>query len=483
MLMAALACWGIGRPSMFGSEADTYWAAHLPWSGLAHLLRHVDAVHGLYYGAIHVWSTLDPGVVGMRVPSAVAAVATVLVTALLGRRLSGSRLVGVGAGMLLALSPTVDNYAQVGRSYELVALLVALTVLALLRALEEPGRRRRWVVYGALVTLAGYLHEMTLLALAAYAVTLLLAGVPRPVLLRWFVSSAAAAVLVLPLVGVSVGESAALGYLRPPGAREVRTWAIVCFGTPPALAWVLAGLAVVGAVGARRGASGVGIGALCVPLLVVPPALLMAVSHVRAPIYDVRYVLYGTIPVALLAAHGAHRIAARVARASDGAGLRTGIRVAVVAVVCLAAGVLQWPAQRDLRTVASRHQDLAGAAAFLAAHARPGDGVLFLPRTIRSTELGYPGPFRALTDLAAARSPAASGTLTGVDRPSAQVFRAMDASPRIWVVGEYPLVGGAHGVPGVARRLRVRYTPTLVGRFAGADVTLYVRASPPTSPR
>ena len=37
------------------------------------------------------------------------------------------------------------------------------------------GPRRRWLIYGALVTLGGYLNEMSLLVLAAHAITVLLA--------------------------------------------------------------------------------------------------------------------------------------------------------------------------------------------------------------------------------------------------------------------------------------------------------------------
>src|SRR5690348_12895413 len=48
-VMACFGFWGLARQSAMGNdEAASRWAASLSLAQLAHLLRHVDAVHGLY---------------------------------------------------------------------------------------------------------------------------------------------------------------------------------------------------------------------------------------------------------------------------------------------------------------------------------------------------------------------------------------------------------------------------------------------------
>ena len=54
--MAVAGVVGLARASSMGNdEVATRWAALLSLRELAHLLRHVDAVHGLYYLLMHGW--------------------------------------------------------------------------------------------------------------------------------------------------------------------------------------------------------------------------------------------------------------------------------------------------------------------------------------------------------------------------------------------------------------------------------------------
>ena len=75
------------------------------------------------------------------------------------------------------------------------------STLALMYAMEAeaaPGRpsRRRWLVYAGLVALGGYLNEMSLLVLAAHAVTVLLARYGRRAVERWLWAAGGGAALV-----------------------------------------------------------------------------------------------------------------------------------------------------------------------------------------------------------------------------------------------------------------------------------------------
>jgi mannosyltransferase len=386
--------------------------------------------------------------------------------------------------MLFAFTPFIDDYAQNGRSYGLVCLCVALTVLALLRALDAPGRWSRWLGYGGLVTLTGYLHEMTLLLALSFAVTLVIAGTPRLVMARWLATIVIAGALVSPLLLISLRESKAVGYLRPPDWGSVQTLVKVDFGLSGTVAYSLLGCALVAALPLRhtwtgQRAGSVTLAALAIPMLVIPPAVLMVESRVGNPVYDVRYVLYGAMAAAMLAASGLHRIGRGLAAWIRPARWRTAVVAVPAMAACACAVIVQWPIQQYVRTVASRHQDFGGASNYLThAHTQAGDGVLFMPRSVRSAELGYPAPYQNLDDLALAQTPERAGTFLGVDLSPRAIRIAIERHARIWVVGQYPLRGSAHASPGAARLLRTEYHPTVIGRFTGADVVLYVKGRP-----
>jgi mannosyltransferase len=81
---------------------------------------------------------------------------------------------------------------------------------------------RRWVAYGALIALGGYLNELSLLVLAAHAVTVLLARYGLRALRHWAAAAAVGAVLVLPLVLVSLRQQAAVNWIARPGLTDLR---------------------------------------------------------------------------------------------------------------------------------------------------------------------------------------------------------------------------------------------------------------------
>ncbi len=185
-VMAALGIWGLARDSSMGNdEVATKWAALLSLRELAHLLRHVDAVHGLYYFLMHGWAVVGSSPEALRVPSLISMCIAVGLAVIIGRRLTGSGWAGLFAGLIMALTPSISYYAQTARSYALVLACVLATTLVLLEALraESAGESRTatrwWLLYAGLVALGGYLNEMSLLILAAHAVTVLLARYGR----------------------------------------------------------------------------------------------------------------------------------------------------------------------------------------------------------------------------------------------------------------------------------------------------------------
>ncbi|MFI7316816.1 hypothetical protein [Streptomyces venezuelae] len=119
----------------------TYEASRRGIGELWLTLGNVDAVHGLYYLLMHVLFALtgdaDPLLV-LRIPSVLAMGAAAAGVALLGRRLAGVRA-GACAGVVFALIPSVQRFAQEGRSYAAVCALVVWATCALVDGVGASG--------------------------------------------------------------------------------------------------------------------------------------------------------------------------------------------------------------------------------------------------------------------------------------------------------------------------------------------------------
>ena len=498
-VMAVLGVWGLARDSSMGNdEVATRWAALLSLHQLARLLRHVDAVHGLYYLIMHGWMAVGTSPAVMRIPSVIAMVVAVALTVIIGRRLTGSGWAGLFAGLIVALTPTISYYAQTARSYALVFACVLGSTLALLHALAaeagargEEGERAggtrfpagRWLVYAAALVAGGYLNELSLLVVAAHAVTVLLARYGRPVLLHWAAAAAVSVIVVLPLAAISAREDAAIAWITRPGLASLRILFHDYFGTATVVAVLLFCCAVAAVLPPlqrwRRtpepawwSQGGVCLPSVAAPLLVVPGALLILESVVARPLYVDRYVLYGEAGAALLAGAGMLRIGRWLAGVT---GRRTALWAPGV-LVCAAALVLQLGPQQRVRTPQSRLFDFGGPSRYLAAHAQPGDGVLFFSDFFRKARLGYPADYRNVSDFALAQSPAAVGNFRGRDKPIATVQSLMLARQRIWVVGRSPSADLTAGpVRAEGTLLRNHFSLSATRQFKGITVTLWVR--------
>ncbi len=444
---------------MGNDEVATRWAALLPLRELAHLLGNVDAVHGLYYLLMHGWVALGSSPVVLRIPSVIAMAVAAVLMVIIGRRLTGSGWAGLFAGLIMVLTPSISFYAQTARSYAMVFACVLGSTLALLHAMEAEaaGRssRRRWLVYAGLITLGGYLNEMSLLVLAAHAVTVLLARYGQPAVERWLWAAGGGAALVAPLVLLSIKEHAALGWVNPPDLTDLRVLVQDYFGVETVAAGLLVICAVVALLpprgtwrwlpgGAAPGSveperpwwrsGGVSLPSVAAPLLVLPAAVLMIESILLRPLYVDRYVLYGEAGAALLAAGGLYRIGRWL---GDTSGRRALVWLPGV-VVCLCVLVLQLAPQYHARRPGSRRYDYGGPSRYVGANARPGDGILFFGKFYRKAKLGYPGDFRNTSDFAQAASPLRDGNFQGRDKPVGVTLPLMLGYRRIWVYGGRP---------------------------------------------
>ena len=498
--MACLGAWGLARYSAMGNdEVVSRWAASLSLGQLAHLLRHVDAVHGLYYLTLHGWMAVGTSPAVLRIPSVIGMSAAAALTVVLGRRLTGSGWAGLFAGLIMATTTSASYYAQTARSSALVFACVLGQTLALVSVLQAEnasaeGRRltRGWLAYGALVALGGYLNEMALLVLAAHALTILLTRAGRRAARHWAVTVALSVTLLAPLLVLGALQHAAVSWIGRPDLDQVRLLYHDYFGATVTSALLVAACAVVavlpaGRRGRRRdrtaaaravpGSPGPGVGgawlpSVAVPLLLVPAGALLLESVLAPPLYQERYVLYGEAGAALLAGAGAYRVGRWLAAAAH---RRELIAVPGVA-VCVGVLLLQLAAQRGVRTPESRAFNFGGPSFYVGAHAHRGDGVLFMDSFYRKAELGYPGEFRETSDLALAVPPAATASYLGANKPFAAVRPLMLSHRRIWVIGYLP----SPGLPaGLLREeslvLRHDFSRVAVRGYRGIWLTLWVQ--------
>ncbi|MEU7326380.1 glycosyltransferase family 39 protein [Streptomyces griseoviridis] len=294
-VMSAIGACGLDRGGMWRDEGVTFQVARRTVPQIWRLLHGVDAVHGLYYLLMHAVLAVRADEIALRLPSVCGAAAAAGLVGALGARLAGA-WAGCAAGLLYAATPMVGYYAQEGRSYALVSAGVLAATLLLVRAVDGDGP---WRAYAAVLAVSCLLHELAALAVCAHAVSLACARVRRGVWGRWACAVGAVGIVTLPLALVSRAQSDQVAWLRTPGwgsaERLLRAFVPVPTGV---VFWACVALALLGACAGPRALTGVAL-----PLVLTPPALLIAVSRLR-PMYDDRYVLYALAGLPLLTAGG-----------------------------------------------------------------------------------------------------------------------------------------------------------------------------------
>jgi mannosyltransferase len=459
-LTLLLGLWGIRREnSMWRDEAATWQVAHRTVPEIWHMLDRIDVVHGLYYLFMHgVFAVFGDSLLALRLPSVLAMAGAATLITLLGSRLA-DEYTGLAAGLAFALIPAVQQYAQEGRPYALVAACVALACRLLVEAVDSPGAGH-WVAYSMAVLAGALLNWFSLLVLFAHAVTIALARPSRGTVLRWAVGSSAAVIGTLPLVMASKAQSGQVAWI-PPINQSTLLGLLLTLLAGALCAWL-----------ARprrdhRPPSGtrLPLTALALPLLVLPPLLLLAVSLAH-PVYLSRYVLFSYLGLALLIGAALRALADR---------LRTPPRRQIVAVMALALlGLL--PVELSLHSAASRVDDVLSTAKTVAAVHEAGDGVLYIPAARRDTALVSPAEFTGIQDLALVRGPLESGTLNGVEGTPKQIADAMLAVHRIVVVSDE----SAPSAPTIRDRAKQRVLQAYFVRCSETDehgrrVTVYQR--------
>lgn len=144
---------GLGSSSLFVDEVYSWSDASVPLGDLVDLVRFQEVQPPAYFAALHEWIGRF-GVEsewGMRLPSAICALALVPAVFVLGQRVAGA---GAVACFLVAISPLVLDYAQQVRTYAPVMLVCVLAGWVALRARSARGA----ALAGLLAALAFWMH-------------------------------------------------------------------------------------------------------------------------------------------------------------------------------------------------------------------------------------------------------------------------------------------------------------------------------------
>jgi mannosyltransferase len=187
----------ISSQSYWLDEATTVHEMHLGFGALLHQVHVNETTPPLYFVLAWLWAKVfGTSEAGLRSLSALLGTAAIPIAYLCGRELV-SRVAGLVAAGLAALSPFMIWYSQEARSYMLFAVLCGLSFLFFARALRDPSHRNAvwWAVTSAAAILT---HFFAGFLIAPEGIWLVL-SVRKRSMLAAAAAVAAVQVAVLPL--------------------------------------------------------------------------------------------------------------------------------------------------------------------------------------------------------------------------------------------------------------------------------------------
>ncbi|WP_350348389.1 glycosyltransferase family 39 protein [Agromyces sp. G08B096] len=457
---------GAWIPSYWGDEAATLMSASRDWASLAALLGTVDAVHGLYYAFMHLWTDLvGTSPFATRLPSGLAFGAAAAGLTLLVRT-GADRATALLAAALLIATPRVTQAATEARPLAFATATAVWLTLLLVRLADGRMSRAWWWVYAVGIGAATTLNLYVLLLVPVHAVVLLADPRRRAGLGAFALAAAGGVLLSGPVLAAAALQRDQIAFraeqeVVTPAGVLVGQWFML--GPLAVVMWllVLAGVAAAAWHGSDPGWAGRRrLVVLAGAWIAVPTAVLLAVTLLVTPAYTPRYLVFCAPGVAIAAA-----VAIR---------LLPSVWMRVFAVVVVVA--LALPAYVDQRTPYAKNArtDWQDVAATVDRLTDPGDGVVFddgvrpsrRPRLAMHT---YPDGFAGLRDLAPIRPYHRTDGLWDVTAPLADVAHRLDAVDRVVVVsrsrtgtdGDVAVLRSA----GFVERERVRLASDTVIRF------------------
>ncbi|MDO9390455.1 MAG: glycosyltransferase family 39 protein [bacterium] len=324
-LVLGLAAWlrflGIGSKSLWYDEA---WSVALAAVDLktAVILVKGQIYPPLYQILLHFWLLLfGTSETAARSLSAVFGIASVAALYNLTVRISGRRTALVAA-LILAVSPFHVEYSQEARGYSLLVLLSLLSFDLLLVWLDE----HKWMTgtaYAAFTALCLYTHPYGFLIPLSQSLIWIFHLIeekkhPGKELLWWLGLGSAIALLFLPVLPVflrAAGEVSRNFWIRRPDYWDIwntlkyflgqSLWSLVSLG----LTVLLGLLSMLIYEGEHRFRAKIYLAWWWLPILAA-----FAFSSLAFSVYQIKYLIFASIPLYLLAAEGIAKLEHRTAR-------------------------------------------------------------------------------------------------------------------------------------------------------------------------
>ena len=306
VLGAAVRFGTLGVQSFWVDEGVTVHLVRMGFGDMLSAIPHSESTPPLYYVLAWGWGKVfGTGEWGLRSLSALVGVATIPVAYALAARLISPRA-GAVAAALAAFTPLLVWYSQEARSYALLVLLGGLSVVLVLRALDDPSPRALWL-WALVAALALCTHYFALFAVLPEAAWLLARR-------RAVLPVAAVAVVggaLLPLA-ITQASNHAADFIRSSslGTRvlQVPKQFLLGFSAPAQAAAVVAGLALAvialyllvtrASAAEQRGA------AIAAALAIVIVGVPLVISLAGADYFITRNVMLGWLPFAAVLAAG-----------------------------------------------------------------------------------------------------------------------------------------------------------------------------------
>ena len=216
VLAAALRLSTLTEQSFWYDESFT--PVHVLHTGLGATLKalvHSENTPPLWYLLAFLDVRLfGDGALALRLPSALAGIATVPVVWAIGNALSGRRAALIGAA-IVAVNPLLVWYSQEARAYGLFVFFAALAMLCFVRLLREPtSARAAWFALSG--TLALLTHYFAVFLLIPMVLLLLRERGARRVALPAAGALAVVGLALLPLISAQGGH----------GTQWIGRWAL-----------------------------------------------------------------------------------------------------------------------------------------------------------------------------------------------------------------------------------------------------------------
>jgi mannosyltransferase len=293
-------------------EAIDVGFTRLAWSDYIRTAFHHEASQALYLLFLKPWLALtstDEWVA--RLPSVAFAAAAAGLVVAVGIRLFRSRLVGIGAGLLLATNVMSVSWSQQARQYAL-AMLAAVLVTYLFVWAVESDRVGPWLVYGAVAGISVYAHFYVGFVVASNALALVVLR-QRSAAMNWALAAGVTLLLALPAFDfVLYHDTGQADWIQDLTYEQVRSAVHQASGGSwllPAIGTVGLVLLVLEALRRRRLAWRE---ALVASWLLLPLTLAVAISYFK-PILVERNLIVSLPALSLVAAYAVSRLGPRLA--------------------------------------------------------------------------------------------------------------------------------------------------------------------------